>query len=381
MEMCLDDKCKLSKKGSRRSATSSSPVSPKGRTSRGSGRSVPGRLASLAREQRARKLVASTSTTPVAAHPSRLESPIPIPSWPLSSPTPMAVVALIPPKEEGSSVGVRPVVLQAVGHGVGRVWRRRCKGGRPIGYEKHIQSSRLSTHTNAHAIEVATAVFLDSIFKRDHRITHARLAIDAATAPDDTTILRASITSVSDTTPMPRRLGRHSKHCSPQHHHPLSAPKRCPQVDGVARRHRPIRETRSRVSPGAAQAKNADCRDNAFNKHPEASHPYPQRPKQKKKEDSKHIADKASEIEERNREDIMEMCLDDKWKLSKKGSRRLAAVAPTASTTSIPVSPKCRTSRGSGRSVPGRLASLAKEQRARFYIMRRCVTMLVCWRD
>ncbi|KAM0879900.1 hypothetical protein ACQ4PT_023090 [Festuca glaucescens] len=77
----------------------------------------------------------------------------------------------------------------------------------------------------------------------------------------------------------------------------------------------------------------------------------------------------------------METCLDDKWKLSKKGSRRLAAVMPAAPTTSSPVSPNGRTSRGSGRSVPGRLASLAKEQRARFYIMRRCVTMLVCWRD
>uniref|UniRef100_A0ACD5YDR7 Uncharacterized protein n=1 Tax=Avena sativa TaxID=4498 RepID=A0ACD5YDR7_AVESA len=69
----------------------------------------------------------------------------------------------------------------------------------------------------------------------------------------------------------------------------------------------------------------------------------------------------------------MEMCMDDKWKLSKKGSRRSAAVA-----TGSPVGIKGQTS---GRSVPGRLASLAKEQRARFYIMRRCVTMLVCWRD
>lgn len=73
----------------------------------------------------------------------------------------------------------------------------------------------------------------------------------------------------------------------------------------------------------------------------------------------------------------MEMCMDDKWKLSKKGSRRSAPPAATGS----PVGVKGRTSRGSGRSVPGRLASLAKEQRARFYIMRRCVTMLVCWRD
>ncbi|KAK1627172.1 hypothetical protein QYE76_001487 [Lolium multiflorum] len=98
-----------------------------------------------------------------------------------------------------------------------------------------------------------------------------------------------------------------------------------------------------------------------------------------KRENSEHIVDTASEIR-RNREDIMEICLDDKWKLSKKGNRRSAAVAPAASTGS-PVGLKGRTSKGSGRSVPGRLASLAREQKARFYIMRRCVTMLVCWRD
>ncbi|XP_047046895.1 small polypeptide DEVIL 11-like [Lolium rigidum] len=74
----------------------------------------------------------------------------------------------------------------------------------------------------------------------------------------------------------------------------------------------------------------------------------------------------------------MEMCLDDQWKLSKKGNRRSAAVTPAASS---PVGLKGRTSKGSGRSVPGRLASMAREQKARFYIMRRCVTMLVCWRD
>ncbi|WVZ90901.1 hypothetical protein U9M48_037155 [Paspalum notatum var. saurae] len=86
----------------------------------------------------------------------------------------------------------------------------------------------------------------------------------------------------------------------------------------------------------------------------------------------------------------MEMYMDDKWKLSssassKKGSRRSAAVAPATTTTGGDGSPrglKGRTTlRGPARSVPGRLASLVKEQRARFYIMRRCVTMLVCWRD
>ncbi|KAJ1265727.1 hypothetical protein BS78_08G113800 [Paspalum vaginatum] len=80
----------------------------------------------------------------------------------------------------------------------------------------------------------------------------------------------------------------------------------------------------------------------------------------------------------------MEMYMDDKWKLSssssKKGSRRSAVVAPAATTGDrSPRGLKGRTLRGSG--PAGRLASLVKEQRARFYIMRRCVTMLVCWRD
>ncbi|GJN25886.1 hypothetical protein PR202_gb13772 [Eleusine coracana subsp. coracana] len=33
------------------------------------------------------------------------------------------------------------------------------------------------------------------------------------------------------------------------------------------------------------------------------------------------------------------------------------------------------------RSVSGRLATAAKEQKARLYIMRRCVSMLVRWKD
>ncbi|KAI5578499.1 hypothetical protein POPTR_008G035900v4 [Populus trichocarpa] len=33
------------------------------------------------------------------------------------------------------------------------------------------------------------------------------------------------------------------------------------------------------------------------------------------------------------------------------------------------------------RSFGRRCSSLVKEQRARFYILRRCVTMLVCWHD
>lgn len=59
---------------------------------------------------------------------------------------------------------------------------------------------------------------------------------------------------------------------------------------------------------------------------------------------------------------------DEKWKLSSKNqaSRR---------STFIKNSNEGRTS------FTRRCANLVKEQRARFYIMRRCVTMLVCWRE
>ncbi|CAL9061275.1 unnamed protein product [Musa banksii] len=62
----------------------------------------------------------------------------------------------------------------------------------------------------------------------------------------------------------------------------------------------------------------------------------------------------------------MELCMDEKWKLSKKGSRREGGGLSW---------------KGAGQSFSSRCASLVKEQRARFYIMRRCVTMLICWRD
>jgi hypothetical protein len=67
----------------------------------------------------------------------------------------------------------------------------------------------------------------------------------------------------------------------------------------------------------------------------------------------------------------MEMHVDDKSKLllKKGGSRR--SWSPPVKSRVVP----------SSRGPAGRLASLVKEQRARFYIMRRCVTMLVCWRD
>ncbi|XP_059429254.1 small polypeptide DEVIL 13-like [Corylus avellana] len=41
-------------------------------------------------------------------------------------------------------------------------------------------------------------------------------------------------------------------------------------------------------------------------------------------------------------------------------------------------SPKCPLEKSSS-SISRKCSSLAKEQKARFYIMRRCVAMLVCW--
>ncbi|RWW63757.1 hypothetical protein BHE74_00029045 [Ensete ventricosum] len=52
--------------------------------------------------------------------------------------------------------------------------------------------------------------------------------------------------------------------------------------------------------------------------------------------------------------------MDEEWKMSKEGPPRR---------------------RSTPRSFTSRCARLVKEQRARFYIMRRCVTMLICWRD
>ncbi|KAK3018895.1 hypothetical protein RJ639_005100 [Escallonia herrerae] len=75
--------------------------------------------------------------------------------------------------------------------------------------------------------------------------------------------------------------------------------------------------------------------------------------------------------------------LDEKWKLSKKDGSRSARCSSTnssslmrnASTSSAKSNPHRRCS------FTRKCASLVKEQRARFYIMRRCVTMLVCWRE
>ncbi|KAJ4795863.1 ROTUNDIFOLIA like 8 [Rhynchospora pubera] len=91
----------------------------------------------------------------------------------------------------------------------------------------------------------------------------------------------------------------------------------------------------------------------------------------------------------------MEFYTDEKWKLSKKGSRSYnGRCYNNASNKAFPgdnglclkrsMTLKERdqaAATSTGRSFSGRCARLVKEQRARFYIMRRCVTMLVCWRD
>ncbi|KAL0359266.1 UNVERIFIED_CONTAM: hypothetical protein Sangu_0776000 [Sesamum angustifolium] len=64
-----------------------------------------------------------------------------------------------------------------------------------------------------------------------------------------------------------------------------------------------------------------------------------------------------------------------KWKLSssKKHNSSLSRRSRSSSSSSSSASNKCSFTR--------KCAALVKEQRARFYIMRRCVTMLLCWRD
>ncbi|KAL5102024.1 hypothetical protein RYX36_006351 [Vicia faba] len=65
---------------------------------------------------------------------------------------------------------------------------------------------------------------------------------------------------------------------------------------------------------------------------------------------------------------------DQKWKLSKKeGSTRSRSSSASFINNTSTTQRKCAFAR--------KCARLVKEQRARFYIMRRCVTMLICWRD
>lgn len=90
--------------------------------------------------------------------------------------------------------------------------------------------------------------------------------------------------------------------------------------------------------------------------------------------------------------------MDGKWKLSKKDCSTSHASSSKSSftrsfstkstSTKSPLlqkssSTKCPLPRSSsykgGSSISQKCSSMAKEQKARFYIMRRCVAMLVCW--
>ncbi|CAL9080872.1 unnamed protein product [Musa textilis] len=76
--------------------------------------------------------------------------------------------------------------------------------------------------------------------------------------------------------------------------------------------------------------------------------------------------------------------MDEKCKPSKKGSRREGGPSWKGSAS---VREGRRRSSSSSMATATRspfarrCARLVKEQRARFYIISRCVTMLVCWRD
>ncbi|XP_018439036.1 small polypeptide DEVIL 11 [Raphanus sativus] len=75
--------------------------------------------------------------------------------------------------------------------------------------------------------------------------------------------------------------------------------------------------------------------------------------------------------------------LDEKWKLAKKDSLSggAARITRSSSTSSIPMNGGKKTHKQGRCAFTRKCARLVKEQRARFYIMRRCVIMLVCWRD
>ncbi|KAF9590887.1 hypothetical protein IFM89_000143 [Coptis chinensis] len=78
--------------------------------------------------------------------------------------------------------------------------------------------------------------------------------------------------------------------------------------------------------------------------------------------------------------------MDEKWKLSKSKSlsRSRSSTTPNSAATPFIRSSSLSSSSSSSKrrcAFTRKCATLVKEQRAKFYIMRRCVTMLVCWRD
>ncbi|KAE9615044.1 hypothetical protein Lal_00048272 [Lupinus albus] len=75
---------------------------------------------------------------------------------------------------------------------------------------------------------------------------------------------------------------------------------------------------------------------------------------------------------------------DEKWKLSKKEvssrSRFSRSSSSTSTSTRTPFMKNSSTTQKKC-AFARKCTRLVKEQRARFYIMRRCVTMLICWRE
>ncbi|KAK7257824.1 hypothetical protein RIF29_32074 [Crotalaria pallida] len=94
--------------------------------------------------------------------------------------------------------------------------------------------------------------------------------------------------------------------------------------------------------------------------------------------------------------------MDEKWKVSKKEtgsssqaskslfSRSSSTRAPSSNSPLLsrsissksPSTSKCNLPRSYSQknsSIGKKCTNIAKEQKARFYIMRRCVAMLVCW--
>ncbi|KAK4798620.1 hypothetical protein SAY86_030946 [Trapa natans] len=77
-------------------------------------------------------------------------------------------------------------------------------------------------------------------------------------------------------------------------------------------------------------------------------------------------------------------CFDGKWKICKEEQPSSRSCGRAISGRRFPAPSMKRTlsSAGSRRcSFTRKCSMLVREQRARFYIMRRCVTMLICWRD
>ncbi|KAL1308149.1 hypothetical protein HN51_050084 [Arachis hypogaea] len=87
---------------------------------------------------------------------------------------------------------------------------------------------------------------------------------------------------------------------------------------------------------------------------------------------------------------------DEKWKLSTKketcssssslrssnSSSRFSSSSSSTNTSFIKSSQHIRNKNNNNKcAFATKCARLVKEQRARFYIMRRCVTMLICWRE